>query len=92
MTWEEARDAAGENSVAILPVGAIEAHGPHLPLDTDVIIAEAMARSGTGRLAERGLRAAILPTLAYTSAPFARDFAGTVGRHPRRHAGNDEHT
>ena len=39
MTWEEARDAAGAGSAAILPVGAIEAHGPHLPLETDVIIA-----------------------------------------------------
>ncbi|MGH2707694.1 MAG: creatininase family protein, partial [Actinomycetota bacterium] len=30
MTWEEARDVAGPRSAAILPVGAIEAHGPHL--------------------------------------------------------------
>ncbi len=51
MTWEEARAAAGPGSVAILPVGAIEAHGPHLPLETDVIIAEAMARSGAAKLA-----------------------------------------
>src|SRR5437762_2290411 len=51
MTWEETRDAAGPGSVAILPVGAIEAHGPHLPLETDVIIAQAMARSGAARLA-----------------------------------------
>ena len=54
MTWEEARDAAGPGSVAILPVGAIEAHGPHLPLETDVIIAQAMARTGAARLAARG--------------------------------------
>src|SRR5436309_3331765 len=53
MTWEETRDAAGPGSVAILPVGAIEAHGPHLPLETDVIIAQAMARSGAARLAAR---------------------------------------
>ena len=50
MTWEEARDAAGPGAVAILPVGAIEAHGPHLPLETDVIIAEAMARAAAARL------------------------------------------
>ena len=56
MTWEEARDAAGPGSVAILPVGAIEAHGPHLPLETDVIIAQAMARAGAERLAARGAR------------------------------------
>ena len=45
MTWLEARDAAGPRTVAILPVGAMEAHGPHLPLDTDVIIAQAMAEA-----------------------------------------------
>jgi creatinine amidohydrolase len=78
MTWEEARGAAGPSSVAILPVGAIEAHGPHLPLETDVIIAQAMARSGAARLTSRGLRVATLPPLAYTVAGFAQAFAGTV--------------
>jgi creatinine amidohydrolase len=82
MTWEEARDAAGPGSVAILPVGAIEAHGPHLPLETDVIIAQAMARTGAARLAARGLRVLVLPPLTYTSAGFARAFAGTLSLRP----------
>ena len=58
MTWEEARDAAGPGSVAILPVGAIEAHGPHLPLETDVIIAQAMAMKAGSRAPESGTRKA----------------------------------
>jgi creatinine amidohydrolase len=82
MTWEEARDAAGPRSVAILPVGAIEAHGPHLPLETDVIIAQAMARSGAARLAARGSRVAVLPPLTYTAAAFAQGFAGTLSLRP----------
>src|SRR3954447_11230327 len=82
MTWEEARGAAGPGSAAILSVGAIEAHGPHLPLETDVIIAQAMARSGAGRLAARGLRVVILPPLAYTAAAFAQGFAGTISLRP----------
>ena len=82
MTWEEARDAAGPGSVAILPVGAIEAHGPHLPLETDVIIAQAMARAGAARLAARGLRVVVLPPLAYTAAAFAQGFAGTLSLRP----------
>ncbi|HSE68554.1 MAG TPA: creatininase family protein, partial [Gemmatimonadales bacterium] len=45
MTWEEVRDLGGQGLVAILPAGAVEAHGPHLPLDTDVVIASAMARA-----------------------------------------------
>ena len=82
MTWEEARDAAGPRTAAVLPVGALEAHGPHLPLETDVIIALAMARAGAARLAGRGLRALVLPPLAYTAAPFAGGFTGTISLRP----------
>ncbi len=82
MTWEEARDAAGASTVAILPVGAIEAHGPHLPLDTDVIIALAMARAGAARVAARGTRVVVLPPLTYTAAAFAAGFAGTLSLRP----------
>ena len=82
MTWEEARDASGLGSAAILPVGAIEAHGPHLPLETDVIIAQAMARSGAARLAARGMSVVILPPLTYTAASFAQGFAGTLSLRP----------
>lgn len=78
MTWEEVRDATGPGSVAILPVGAVEAHGPHLPLGTDVIIAEGMARACAMRLSDEGRHAFILPPIWYTAAPFARNFPGTV--------------
>ena len=77
LTWTEIRDLAG-TAIAILPAGAIEAHGPHLPLGTDVIIAEAMARAGAERLAARGREVLVLPTLAFTPAPFASEFPGTV--------------
>jgi creatinine amidohydrolase len=82
MTWEEARDAAAARALAVLPVGAIEAHGPHLPLETDVIIAQAMARAGAERLAARGLHPVVLPPLSYTSAGFASGFAGTLSLRP----------
>ena len=82
LTWEEVRDLPRERTVAILPVGAVEAHGPHLPLATDVIIAEAMARSCAGELDEEGRTALLLPPLWYTTAPFARTFPGTVSVDP----------
>src|SRR5690606_19926249 len=78
MTWEEAAEAGRAGAVAVLPVGAVEAHGPHLPLGTDVIIAEAMARAGGERLAVSGRDVVLLPPLAYTAAPFAAGFAGTI--------------
>ena len=82
MTWEEARDLDRGRGVAILPVGAIEAHGPHLPLDADVVIAAAMAKAGAERLASRGLTAVILPALPYTAAGFGAAFAGTLSIAP----------
>ena len=82
LTFEEARELAQERAVAVLPVGAIEAHGPHLPLATDVVIAEAMARAGAERLASRGFTAVLLPALPYTAAPFGAAFAGTLSIAP----------
>jgi hypothetical protein len=48
----------------------VEAHGPHLPLSTDRIIAEAMAEEAAVRLTAEGLEAIILPALDFTAAPF----------------------
>ncbi len=77
MTWEEVQDLDLGKAVAILPVGAVEAHGPHLPLSTDVIISEAMARSGAEKLDAQGYSVLILPSISYTAAPFAASFPGT---------------
>src|SRR5947199_7898298 len=79
---EEVRDLDRAKAVAILPVGAVEAHGPHLPLATDVIIAETMARAAAARLATHGYDAVLLPPLAYTAAEFAAGFPGTVSLRP----------
>ncbi|MEK6607859.1 MAG: creatininase family protein [Myxococcota bacterium] len=78
MTFEELAAIDAARAVAILPVGATEAHGPHLPLATDVVIAEAMARAGGARLAARGRDALLLPPIAYSVARYAGGFAGTI--------------
>jgi len=87
LTWQEAGSTDRDRTVVILPVGALEAHGPHLPVSTDVWIAEAMARAGADKLAVRGLEVLLLPTLAYTTAPFAADFPGTLSLDPNAVAG-----
>ncbi|MEM8997114.1 MAG: creatininase family protein, partial [Acidobacteriota bacterium] len=53
LTWKEAAEFDLDRTAAILPVGAVEAHGPHLPLGTDVVIAEAMAAAGVDAFARR---------------------------------------
>ncbi len=82
-TWQEVRALDLRQAIALLPVGAVEAHGPHLPLGTDVVIAEAMARAAAARLLARGAGPALLlPPLFYTCAEFAASFSGTISVRP----------
>jgi len=67
-------------------VGAVEAHGPHLPLSTDTILSEEVARRAGEKLKEWKPTAVILPALAVTPAKFAAAFGGNarpVGGHRR---------
>lgn len=87
-TWTElAREGLGSGGerarvVALLPVGAVEAHGPHLPLVTDVVIAAAAAEAALPGLRRLALRPVLLPPLPYTAAPFAAAFPGTISVRP----------
>jgi creatinine amidohydrolase/Fe(II)-dependent formamide hydrolase-like protein len=76
LTWPQARKRFEEVDVALLPVGAIEQHGPHLPLDTDAFDAEYLAR-------QVGLRCTspkplVLPLIAYGVSYHHEDFSGTI--------------
>jgi creatinine amidohydrolase len=82
MTWEEVASCDKSRFVAVLPIGATEAHGPHLPLSTDVLISTAMAEAGAVRLERAGYMAAVMPALAYSAARFAAGFAGTISLRP----------
>jgi creatinine amidohydrolase len=62
-----------ENPIVIVPIGALEAHGPHLPLGADQIQAESTAEA----LAER-IGALVAPTLPYGNCAGTRPFPGTV--------------
>ncbi len=77
-TWPEADALFGPRTVAILPIGSTEPHGPHLPLDTDVTIARAMARRAAERLAEADVPCVVLPPLAYGLTNYTSGFAGRV--------------
>jgi creatinine amidohydrolase len=82
ISWPAFRRLRSPRLVAVLPLGAIEAHGPHLPLGTDILIAEAMARAGAERLARRGFEVVLLPVLPVAPAPFAAAFEGTIDTAP----------
>jgi creatinine amidohydrolase len=78
LTWPEYAARISDQSVVLLPVGALEQHGLHLPLSTDAIIAERL----TEQLAAR-IDGIVLPTLTYGARSLARSgggeqFSGTV--------------
>jgi creatinine amidohydrolase len=56
--WPDLRDLADADEVGLVPVGAVEQHGPHLPTGTDTIIATALCE----RVSERG-GAPVLPAI-----------------------------
>lgn len=78
LTWKEAQETFRRGVVAILPIGSTEAHGPHLPLSTDVIISEEMSRRAAKKLKAQAVDAVVLPAMAYSVTDFSADFAGTV--------------
>jgi creatinine amidohydrolase/Fe(II)-dependent formamide hydrolase-like protein len=51
LTYEEI-SRLGERSVLVLPIGSMEQHGPHLPLDTDAILAERIAEAIAARFGD----------------------------------------
>ena len=79
LTTEEAARARDAGAVLLLPVGSIEPHGPHLPLSTDVLIAEETARRAAERLENVGFAALVLPAVRYSTVEFSEGFAGAVG-------------
>ncbi|MDE0169890.1 MAG: creatininase family protein [bacterium] len=76
LTREESR-AIARDGVLILPVGATEQHGPHLPVGTDSMGAEYVARAAAAALADR-FPVAVAPTLWYGSSPHHLPFGGTM--------------
>lgn len=77
LTTEDFASLDRERTIAVLPVGAIEQHGPHLPLSTDAVIAEEMARRAMALLHDE-VPALLLPTLAVGKSNEHLDFAGTL--------------
>src|SRR5881628_250685 len=78
LTWPEINDAIEMRKVCIVPCGAVEQHGHHLPLDVDIVCPTEIAR-GVGRLIPDKLL--ILPTVCYGYTGHVMDFPGTINNH-----------
>ena len=72
-TWPECREYLMNTPVAILPLGATEQHGPHLPQNTDTVLAEALALDVAKKTS--GL---VLPSVQVGYSWSWRDYPGTL--------------
>jgi creatinine amidohydrolase/Fe(II)-dependent formamide hydrolase-like protein/7-cyano-7-deazaguanine synthase in queuosine biosynthesis len=76
LTRPEAEERLERVDVALLPVGSIEQHGPHLPLDTDAFDAEYLAHRVAEACSEP--RPLVLPLIPYGVSYHHDDFRGTL--------------
>jgi len=75
LTWPQARQAASQGRVLVLPVGTTEQHGPHLPLNVDCLTSTELARMGVERAPEDAL---LMPAISYSFNEHHLDFPGTI--------------
>jgi creatinine amidohydrolase len=76
LTTEDVAALDRDTAVAVQPIGAVEQHGPHLPLITDALLAETVARNAVAAVGGRNLW--VLPTLCYGKSTEHLGRAGTV--------------
>ncbi len=74
----EVGERLSSRSIIVQPLGAVEQHGPHLPFNTDLVIASAAADAVAGLAVAEGLDVWLLPPLAYTKSNEHAWSAGTV--------------
>ena len=75
MTWPEIREVAGEERVVIVPIGTLEDHGPHLPIDTDVRIIGEICERAAAKVPDRVV---LLPVVTHGYSPHHGDFPGSI--------------
>ncbi len=62
----------------LVPLGSTEQHGPHLPLDTDTVVASVVCDALADRLTADGIDVVVAPALGYGASGEHQGFAGTI--------------
>lgn len=78
LTWPEINDAVAARKVVVIPIGSIEQHGPHLPLDVDVVCPTGCAQAAARLIADDVL---IMPPIIHGYTGHVMDFPGTINIH-----------
>lgn len=78
LTWPEIGKAVAARKVIVMPVGSTEQHGPHLPLDVDVVCPAGIACEAARLVPDEVL---VMPPLVHGYTAHVMDFPGTVNIH-----------
>ena len=78
LTWPEINEVIADGQVCIVPCGAVEQHGHHLPLDVDLVCPTGVA-VGAGQQIPEKMK--VLPIVAYGYTGHVMDFPGTINSH-----------
>jgi creatinine amidohydrolase len=78
LTWPEINDAVQQGQVCVVPCGAVEQHGHHLPLDVDLVCPGGIARGAGEEIPDK---MKVLPIVAYGYTGHVMDFPGTINNH-----------
>lgn len=82
LTWPDVEAATKAGSAVIVPLGATEQHGSHLPFGTDTFQGIEVARRAVLKLAAEGIPAVLGPAIPFGPSQFLseapRDFPGTI--------------
>ncbi len=82
MSTQEFKEQVGVGTLALIPYGIIEEHGPHLPMGTDTIQAIHMVDMLAAALEERGVKTLVLPPVHYGQATSTLNFPGSISLRP----------
>ncbi|HEY0421105.1 MAG TPA: creatininase family protein [Acetobacteraceae bacterium] len=75
---EQLRDCSARGAMVILPLGSIEQHGPHLPVEVDSMLGEQVALRTARRMTDAGNPALVLPMLWTGVSEHHMSFGGTI--------------
>ncbi len=78
LAYPAVAELVGKQALVLLPLGAVEAHGPHLPLETDTLISMELALRVATQLEARGQVVMIAAPIGFSVADYAAGFPGTI--------------
>lgn len=86
--WEdlsapELKRLSEEQAIVLMPIGAIEQHGPHLPVATDLISAGWVSQLAAEKLEKKGIAAVIAPAFVIANSMHHMNFPGSLSIEPR---------